>query len=477
MKRFLIIALVLIVIVTAFMIMSNKRTAADNVELIESLQTEAARIDSLIATVGATGTVRTNQTANLTWSTSGNVSEVLVEVGDHVEKDDVLALLDETSVPQNVVLAKSDILTAESALEALYDSFDEPAVALANEQVQEAWRVFEYAEDNLWNLMQPYGQAKIDQAQANLVLVKDRVKNAREQYEKFENSGNDILVATLKAALAEAELSQASVENTLYIYTHNPATYTIANYEADLEVARINYATAQQNYEELLLGPDAKEIEAAEARITAAEMTLDLLFVRAPFDATITENYLLPGDEINAGKLAFRIDDYSRYLVDVDISEVDINRVELCQDVVLTFDAIFTKEYTGTVVDVAYVGNASQGVVSFEVTIEVTNPDDQIKPGMTSGVYITVEKLEDILIVPNRAVRVVDGNRVVYILDGNEIIEKVVVLGSSADLYSEVVSGDLKVGDLIILNPPSNLYEFGIGNPPGMGGGFPGMGN
>lgn len=472
MKKFLIIAAVIIIVVVGFILIRNNQNATEMQETINSLQTEAARIDSLTATIGETGTVRSNQTAHLSWGSSGNVGNILVEVGQQVQKGDILAELDETSVPQNVILAKVDILSAEKALEALYDSFDDSAIAIAYERVQEAWKTLEYAEDNLWNLLQPSKQANIDRAEANLVLANERVEKAQQDYDRWENSGNEVLVASMKAALAEAQLAQDSAENTLYVYTHGPSEYTIANYEADLEVARTNYESVQENYDEILLGANNKEIEAAEARVTAAEITLDQMYIRAPFDGTITDIDILVGDDVNVGTMAFRIDDFSHYLVDVNISEIDINRIHAGQDVSLTFDAINDALYEGSVLEVGQVGFEAQGVVFFEITIELLNPNELIKPGMTSGAYITVDKLDDVLIVSNRAVRVENGDRIVYILEGDEILMKVVVLGASADTYSEVVSGELEVGDLVILNPPTSIFNFSEG---GMSG-FRGMG-
>jgi HlyD family secretion protein len=79
---------------------------------------------------------------------------------------------------------------------------------------------------------------------------------------------------------------------------------------------------------------------------------------------------------------------------------------------------------------------------------------------MTAAINIIVERLQDVLLVPNRAVRVKDGQRVVYILK-NGIPEPVsITLGASSETDSEVVEGELQAGDRIVLNPPEN-FEFG----------------
>ena len=125
---------------------------------------------------------------------------------------------------------------------------------------------------------------------------------------------------------------------------------------------------------------------------------------------------------------------------------------------ILTFDAILGKAYNGKVVQVAQAGEDIQGAVKFFVTVELTDADSKVKPGMTAAVNITVQQLSDVLLVPNRAVRLVNNERVVYILKNGQALEVPVTLGSSSDTTSEVIGSDLKVGDLIILNPPSTLF-------------------
>lgn len=170
------------------------------------------------------------------------------------------------------------------------------------------------------------------------------------------------------------------------------------------------------------------------------------------------------------GTPVFRVDDLSSLLVDVDISEVDINRVKVGQPVHLTFDAILAKEYEGEVVEVSPVGNLAAGLVNFKVTIELIDADEDVRPGMTAAVNVVVSELEEVLLVPNRAVRVVDGERVVYILKNGELEMVEIQLGASADLYSEVSGGDLEVGDQVVLNPQTDF--FSMDGPPG--GGFGG---
>jgi HlyD family secretion protein len=151
--------------------------------------------------------------------------------------------------------------------------------------------------------------------------------------------------------------------------------------------------------------------------------------------------------------------DLSTMYVDVDLSEVDINQIKAGQDAALTFDAILGKEYHGKVVEVSQVGTAIQDVVDFTVTIELTDADADVKPGMTAAVNIVSRQLADVLMVPNRAVRIVDGSQTVYILKDGQIMPVTITLGASSDVASEVLEGELQVGDAIVLNPPDAFNQ------------------
>jgi len=150
---------------------------------------------------------------------------------------------------------------------------------------------------------------------------------------------------------------------------------------------------------------------------------------------------------------------------------VDINSIEVNQPVNMSFDAIMDKQYNGVVNQVPLVGDVVAGVVQFNVLVELTDADEYVKPGMTSAVNIVVDQITNALLVPNSAVRVVDGQRVVYILKDNQLQEVEVTLGASSDTHSQVIDGNLQVGDEIVLNPPQDFFNSSSGGPPfGMGG-------
>lgn len=372
----------------------------------------------LAASVGATGSVRAKRSAVLTWQTNGIVGEVNARIGAQIEKGFTLASLDKASLNQSIILAEADLVNAQKALEDLLES--DTALLEAEKAVEKAEESYKKAYN--WRMKL---NGKID---------------IKEVY--YDHFG-DLKVKEYKGYAGEE---------------------TIADADRDLALAEARLEDARREYERLLKGPDSEEVAAARARVAAAEATLNLAKIIAPFDGALTQANPVVGDQVAPGTAAFRMDDLSSLLVDVQVSEVDINNVAVGQRSSLSFDAVLNAEYNGKVVEVGQAGDAVGGVVSFTVTVELTDADERVKPGMTAAVNIIVEEVKDTLLIPNRAVRLVDGNRVVYILKDEMPVPVKITLGASSDTTSVLVDGDLKEGDLIILNPPSaNGGPFGGG--------------
>jgi len=510
MKRKWIYILIAIVIVAAAIVGFGMFRRQQQASAATNYQTESARRGELTATVGATGEVRANQSALLAWQTTGTVGEVTVRAGDAVTADQVLTTLEITSLPQAVILASADLVSAQKALDDLRNSQIQQAQALqtvekaeqtledaqnpelaqakALEAIATAQKAVENAERSVRWAKSPATQSYIDEAQAQVTLAKDRLDRAKEKYEPYENrpednvtrarllsdmaaaqqqydaavrqlnsmqgtaSGSDIALQEANLATAQAQLLEAQREYERIKDGTSPA---------DIALLEAQLADARREYERLKDGPDPADIAVAEARVAAAQATLNLARIVAPFDGTVTEVFSKPGDQAAPGTPAFRLDDLTHLLVDVQVSEVDINRIEVGQPVTLVFDAIPNVEYNGTVSEVAPVGATTQGTVDFTVTVELTDADQAVKPGMTAAVNMVVDQLQDVLLVPNRAVRTLEGQRVVYVLK-NGILEPVEIeLGASSEQTSEVLDSELQEGDLIVLNPPAVFDQSG----------------
>ena len=464
MKRRTIIIVIVVVLalaVSAYGIVSaqQKQQASSN-----DLKTYQVSYGSLSAVVDETGVVYADQRAMLYWETSGIVGDVAVRLGNPVSTDQVLATLRDDSLPQSVYLAQQELISAERAFEDLYEGAAEVA---ANAQV-----VVANARDTLddaeyrWLLNQPGNRASSEElksAKAKVIIAEKQLEGKQRRYDKAKGKIN--------RAQAQILLTDAINQYQYAIWYQNwlkvgADEIEMAILDANVAIALANLEAAEREYEMLKDGPDPDDIALIKARIAAAEATLDQTTITAPFDSVITSVDLLPGDLVAPNTLAFRVDNLNNLLVDVGVSEVDINQIDVGQPVTLSFDAVLGKEYQGEVIEVSPVGIQQQGLVSFDVTIELLDADEDVRPGLTAAVEVVVRQVENALLVPNRAVRWVRGEQVVYLADAGENINPSnlkmvpVTLGASSDEFSELIDGEIKDGDLVVLNPPSiSIFE------------------
>jgi len=370
---------------------------------------------NLVATVGATGSVRAKQSAILNWQTVGIVETVNAKIGQHVQKADILASLDKRYLNQNVATAESDLVSAQKALDDLVNS---------------------------------------DTARAQALIAVDTAETA---YKKAYDYRKEL---SGKITITEAYIVNGVPK--LRSYKGYADAETVSDADQKLALAKAQLDDANRKADGFKNGLDPVAVAAAKAKVAAAQATLVTAYIVAPFDGTITQAKPVAGDEIITGDMAFRVDDLSHLLVDLQVSEVDINNVKIGQDATLTFDAILSKEYHGKVVEVGQAGDTVQGVVSFTVTVELTDADELVKPGMTAAVNIVIEEQKNVVLIPNRTVRLVNDERVVYVLQNGKPTPVKVKLGSTSGIDSVLIGGDIKEGDLIILNPPSaNGGPFG----------------
>jgi HlyD family secretion protein len=467
MKRWFLIPIVIVVLVGGFFALQAYRQSQRE-SLVSDLQTVEAATGALIASVGATGKVSANQSAVLTFQTSGMVEMLNVALGDYVHDGELLASLEHASLATQVILAQADLVAAQQMLDDLL--YSEQARAMAQRALAQAQDDLKDANYMLTVRQQGNraSQDTLDEARANLILAENGVDRAKAKYDSLSGrSEDDPSRALALSNLVSARRNRDSIQRNLNWYTGHPTETEQALLDADVALAEAQLADAEREWNRLKDGPDPDDIAAAEVRIAAAEANIKLSRIAAPFAGTITSVEIKPGDQVTPGTLAFGLADLSRLLVDVEVSEIDVNRVQLGQPVMLNFDAVLDRTYQGEVVEIGLTGMIVQGVVNFKVVVELHDLDEAIKPGMTAAVNIVVNQIEDVLLVPNRAVRVQDGERVVYVLREGMLEPVKVRLGVSSETYSEVIESGLREGDLIVLNPPA-VFDM-TGRPGFMG--------
>lgn len=256
---------------------------------LQDVETAEVTIDILTASIGATGKVRANQSANLAWEISGEVAEVSVSVGAAVADGQVLALLEQTSLSQSVILAQADLVTAQQELDELLNSRKQQAQALlaleeaqdaledalnldpldlvqAEQAIVDAEKAVEDAQRDLNYTLSTASQASIDAARAEVVLARDALEKAEEKYEPYANKPEDNLIrANLQSQLAAAQQTYDAKVRELNALLSTGDELDQALAEANFATAQAEYQQALEDYDRLLKGPSEGEIALLES--------------------------------------------------------------------------------------------------------------------------------------------------------------------------------------------------------------------
>jgi len=135
---------------------------------------------------------------------------------------------------------------------------------------------------------------------------------------------------------------------------------------------------------------------------------------------------------------------------EVEVNEVDISNVQIGQKVMMTFTAIDGLEASGAVEKIDSLGTLESGVVTYNVTISFDSLDPKIKPEMSVSANIITEVKQNIITVPNSAVKTENGNSYVEVLNSGKAPVKVdVKVGASNNTDTEISSG-VNVGDKVV---------------------------
>ncbi|MEJ2568129.1 MAG: efflux RND transporter periplasmic adaptor subunit, partial [candidate division WOR-3 bacterium] len=151
------------------------------------------------------------------------------------------------------------------------------------------------------------------------------------------------------------------------------------------------------------------------------------------------------------GTAIMTVADLSEMIVKASINEVDVVKLKKGQEVKIGFDAIRGVVYQGKVRRISPSGTEEDNLVVYPVEVEILNPDDRIRPGMTADLDIIIEKADNALSVPKQAVMSRDGQSTVLVKKQGRIIPEPVVTGISNEINMEIKSG-LEEGDTVIIS-------------------------
>lgn len=492
----------------------------------------------LVSSVSGSGQVSASDQVEIKSKSSGQISYIAVKEGQWVGAGTLLIKLDAKDAEKTVRDAQINLESAKLSMEKLKQSSADMA-RLGEDS-------FNAISDTFLDLPAVMSGANIiingstlSAQQSNLGFYKDFVYSqdqdqvaifisaavndyniAREKYDKVltvykdtnrysaASATSDLLNQTvdLTKAIAQALKSEQNLLDYLndYVSMHNTKMIPqlINTYRNNLQTYigqtnnHISSLISMQNTIKnapLDISSQELSIKQRENALLDAQENLANYYIRAPFSGVVAKINVKVGDSASASVVTFIT---HQKIAQISLNEVDIAKIKIGQKTTLTFDAVPDLTITGEVAQIDTIGVVTQGVVTYNVKIAFDTQDDRIKPGMSVSAAIITDTEQDILLVPNSAVKSQGGDYYVEILNSPDNLmlasiaqnqnvtlttlptKQSVQIGGSNDLMTEI-SGGLKEGDIIIARtittsvPTQTQQTSSSFRIPGIGGNNP----
>jgi len=335
----------------------------------------------IMRTVLVDGNLEMPRKSDLSFGATGTVTEVLVDKGDSIVEGQILARLDARSLEFSVEIAQAQYETAQiNLMKTIYPHY----TTKWGTDMPGVWLALDEAQDNLTEAQELLNEGSIEEAQVLLNLIEGNLSKAEEK------------------SLARP-------------------------WQLPWEVKLLEL-----------------QVDIARANLDAAKLNLEKAVIVAPFDGVLADITITEGKESSTATLAtpaISLVDTSEIEMSGFIDEIDIAMVQLGQEANILLDALPDEEVKGRVAFISLVGIIQAGVVSYDTTITLENPIEELRDGMTATAEVIIERRDDVLLIPNRAIRGTWENPKVLVLVDEQSEEREITLGLTDGINTEVLSG------------------------------------
>jgi HlyD family secretion protein len=296
--------------------------------------------------------------------------------------------------------AQQELLEAQQARQTLFDTL---SIAQTNalQELNDARQALKDADRKVAGLSTDPTQADLEEAQATLILTKDKLDKAEKDYKEYANASEKNLIRA--AMLNKVAQARRDYDNALRRYNNlvgGSTEFSRTQALAEQRIATSRLEQAQKDYDELQQGPDpdklalaGKRIETAQGRIAASETALAAaqaalsdLELKAPFAGTVGTLNIHQGEWVLGGQAILTLADLGHLQVETsDLSERDVPRVKIGQKVTILIKAL-NQEASGHVTQIAPLADTLGGDVVYKTTINLDALPEGLRPGMSVDV-------------------------------------------------------------------------------------------
>jgi HlyD family secretion protein len=369
-------------------------------------------------TVSATGRIQALTTVQVGTQVSGTVADIYVDFNDQVKKGQVIARLDPSQLQAQLTQTQANLTGAQMSVQA-------GLAALAS------------------------AEAAVEAAEANVDRLEALAADAQRNLDRTRGLLNAGVIPRRELETAETALTQAAAQK-------------------QQGLAQLNQAKAQAQASRAQLAQGRAQAAQAQAAVELASVNLEKSVIRAPIDGVIVARNVDVGQTVAASLQApvlFLIaNDLTRMQVLADIDEADVGQLRAGLPVKFTVDAYPQDDFEGRISQIRLSPQTVQNVVTYTAVVDVANPDQKLKPGMTASITVIADERENVLTIPNAALRFRPdaegsgqpnaqpraGGPVIYRVAGKALEPVPVRLGLTNGMVTEVVSG-IQEGDQVAL--------------------------
>ena len=353
-------------------------------------------------TVTATGTLQAVTTVQVGSQASGTLAALYADFNSVVKKGQVIAQLDPSVSKAQVDQARANLVQARAAVTQARASVGQSRAGVSDAQAKAL-----AAKSTVQNT-----QAGVSGAQANLAVLKaqqDDALSLLRQQESLLKAGviakRDYDIAQTAYRTAEARYNQAASQLSQAILSEQSATVSgIAQSQAQVQQTQAQVQQSQAQVQSA-----QAQVQQAEAALRLAEVNLAHTTIASPIDGVVVSRNVDVGQTVAASLSAptlFTIaKDLTLMQVIANIDQADIGLVENAKSVRFSVDAFPGKDFDGQIQQMRLNPVNVQNVVTYNVVIDVSNPEQKLKPGMTANLTITIDERNNVLKVPNAALR------------------------------------------------------------------------
>ncbi|HEV7702384.1 MAG TPA: efflux RND transporter periplasmic adaptor subunit [Candidatus Paceibacterota bacterium] len=471
---------------------------------IRYLTTKVAK-GNIIASVSGSGQVSASNQVDIKPKTSGDIVYLAAKAGQKVSAGALIATIDSRDAQKSVRDAEISLQSAKLSLEkiqiqnseanlsadaqkAYTDGFNDVADAFldlpsvvdglndmisqnnlsdnAARAVGNTARTYrDKAETSYYAAKKAFDQNQKDYTALNSNSSPAKIKNIIAETYTTTKTVSDAVKNTLDfvnymADHANDPDSFTSSKSTLSTYTN-----TVVSDLTSLSDAQTNISNNKDSSQNASIDMQSAElsVQQKENALQDAKDNLADYSIRAPFAGTLASVDIKKSDSVSASTAAATLIT-AQQLAEISFNEVDVAKIKLGQKATLTFDAIPDLTISGIVGDIDAIGAVSQGVVTYNVKISFDTQDERVKPGMSVSAEIITNMKQNVLVVPNSAIKSQNGTSYVESFDAPLVpptdgligtISKIapnkipVEVGLSNDSESEIISG-VTEGDEIV---------------------------